>query len=78
MANRMICYGYGITEGKISVIEKEAEVVRRIFREYRQGRQLQEIAEKLTEDRVEFYLGNYYTNRRTIKIIFVHLLLETR
>ena len=66
MANRMICYGYGITEGKISVIEKEAEVVRRIFREYRQGRQLQEIAEKLTEDRVEFYLGNYHWNKNKI------------
>lgn len=66
MANRMICYGYGVADGKITVIEKEAEIVRRIFREYRQGKQLQEIAEKLTEERVEFYLGSCCWNKNKV------------
>ena len=66
MANRMICYGYGIADGKITVIEKEAEIVRRIFQEYREGRQLQEIAEKLTEERIEVYLGNSRWNKNKV------------
>ena len=32
MANRMICYGYGVADGKITVIEKGAEIEPRINR----------------------------------------------
>lgn len=66
MPNRMISYGYGITEGKIAVVEKEAEIVRRIFREYQNGRELQEIAGRLTEERVEYYWGNTQWNKSKI------------
>lgn len=62
----MICYGYGITDGKITVIEKEAEIVRRIFREYQQGRQLQEIADRLNEEGVVFYLDNCCWNKNKV------------
>ena len=37
MANRMTTYGYGYIDGKLSVIESEAEIVRRVFKEYCNG-----------------------------------------
>ena len=53
MANRMISYGYGMEGGKLVVIDSEAEIVRRVFREYIEGKLLQEIAYELTEEEVK-------------------------
>jgi len=69
MANRMISYGYGMRDGKLSVIEAEAEIVRRIFFEYIDGKRLDEIAEELTRESVEFFLGNCEWNKSRIKRI---------
>lgn len=66
MANRMISYGYGFADGKIEVIENEAEIVRRVFREYIEGKLLQEIADELTEEEVEFYLENRLWNKNKV------------
>ena len=63
MPNRMISYGYGIAEGRITVVEREAEIIRRVFREYQNGRKLQEIAERLAKEGVEFYLGDTRWNK---------------
>ena len=48
MANRMTTYGYGYIDGKLSVIESEAEIVRRIFKEYGDGTILSDIGQTLT------------------------------
>lgn len=58
MANRMISYGYGMQDGKLSIIVEEAEVVRHIFYEYIAGKRLDVIAEELTRDNVEYFMGN--------------------
>jgi DNA invertase Pin-like site-specific DNA recombinase len=43
-------YGYDYIGGRLAVNEREAKVVRRIFREYRDGATLHAIAAKLNED----------------------------
>ena len=47
MANRYIPFGYEITDGKIVIIEREAELVRNVFSLYVQGQSLKTIAERL-------------------------------
>lgn len=66
MANRMISYGYGIKDGTLGVIEAEAEIVKRIFAEYIEGKLLQDIADELTREQVEFYMGNCVWNKNRI------------
>ena len=66
MANRMISYGYGMESGKLVVIDGEAEIVRRVFREYIEGKLLQEIADELTEEGVAFYLENRLWNKNKV------------
>ena len=66
MANRMISYGYGMESGKLVVIDSEAEIVRRVFREYIEGKLLQEIADELTEEGVEFYLESRLWNKKKV------------
>lgn len=66
MANRMIPYGYGIMDGAIGVIETEAEVVKRIFDEYIDGKTLKEIAAELTYEHVEYYMGTCLWNKSRI------------
>ena len=69
MANRMICFGYGIRDGKLSVIENEAETVRRIFREYIDGKILKEIADELSQEGVDFFMGDTNWNKNRISRI---------
>ena len=66
MANRMISYGYGMQDGKLSIIAEEAEVVNRIFAAYIDGKRLDEIAGELTIEGVEFFLGNCQWNKNRI------------
>lgn len=66
MANRMISYGYGMESGKLVVIDSEAEIVCRVFREYIKGKLLQEIADELTEEGVGFYLENRLWNKNKV------------
>ena len=69
MANRMISYGYGVEDGKFVVILNEAKIVRRIFSEYIDGKRLDEIADELTNEQVEYFLGNCLWNKNRIKRI---------
>lgn len=66
MANRMISYGYGIKDGTLSVMDAEAVIVKRIFAEYIDGKLLQDIADELTREQVEFYMGNCVWNKNRI------------
>ena len=66
MANRMISYGYGYNDGVISIIDSEAKIVKRIFREYIEGILAQEIAERLSKEEVEFYMGDTVWNKNKV------------
>ena len=47
MANRYVPFGYEISDAKVNVIEREAEIVRNIFSLYIQGKSLKAIAQRL-------------------------------
>lgn len=53
--------------GVIIISAKEADTVKRIFREYLNGDNLKIIAERLTEKQVEFLPGEYGWNKNRIK-----------
>lgn len=53
--NRTLPYGYQVTAGATAANEPEAEIVRRVFREYAAGRSYKAIAEALTQS------GSRYT-----------------
>lgn len=62
----MISYGYGYEHGKLIIIEKEAEIVKRIFQEYLVGKTLKEIAMQLQEEKTEYDKGIYQWNKNRI------------
>ena len=66
MANRMISYGYGVKDGVLVVIDHESQIVNRIFQEYIDGKMLGEIATELTQEHVEYFLGNCSWNKSRI------------
>ncbi len=53
--NRRIPFGYQITEGRIAINEEEAEIVREIFRCYRQGEGYQAIASRLSAGPIPYF-----------------------
>lgn len=67
MKNRRFPYGYEMQNGVIAISAKEADTVKRIFREYLNGDNLKIIAERLTEKQVEFLPGEYGWNKNRIK-----------
>ena len=66
MANRMMSYGYGLQDGKIIAIDREVKIVKRIFKEYICGARLDAIAMELTEEGIEYYMGNCSWNKNRI------------
>lgn len=67
MKNRRFPYGYEMQNGVIIISAKEADTVKRIFREYLNGDNLKIIAERLTEKQAEFLPGKYGWNKNRIK-----------
>lgn len=53
--------------GVIVIHLKEANIVKQIFNQYLNGKNLKNIAEKLTENQIEFLPGEYYWNKSRIK-----------
>ena len=64
--NRMISFGYGFADGKLSVIAEEAETVKGIFSDYVNGKILKEIADDLTARQVNFFNGKCSWNKNMI------------
>ena len=54
MANRMICFGYEMTNGTLCVAEEEATVVTEIFQRYGSGEVMKDIADDLTRRGIAF------------------------
>lgn len=67
MKNRRFPYGYEMQNGLIVICLKEADTVKQIFSQYLNGENLKNIAEKLTENQVEFLPGEYGWNKSRIK-----------
>lgn len=66
--NRRTPFGYTIADGKIRIHEPEAEIVREIFRCYRQGGGYQQIADELTKRQVR-YNQDFLWNKHMVKRI---------
>lgn len=69
MALRMIPFGYAMENGKTTVSENEAEIVRYIFAAYAEGKILREIAEELTARQVVFYEDKTAWNKNMVSRI---------
>lgn len=67
MKNRRFPYGYEMQNGLIVICLKEADTVKQIFSQYLNGKNLKNIAERLTENRIEFLPGEYGWNKSRIK-----------
>ncbi|MBQ2376916.1 MAG: recombinase family protein, partial [Clostridia bacterium] len=63
MANRMICFGYKMSNGTLCVAEEEATVVTEIFLRYGAGEVMKDIAEDLTRRGVVFSPGKSVWNK---------------
>ena len=67
MKNRRFPYGYEMQNGLIVICLKEADTVKQIFSQYLNGKNLKNIAERLTENQIEFLPGEYGWNKIRIK-----------
>lgn len=67
MKNRRFPYGYEMQNGLIVICLKEAYTVKQIFSQYLNGENLKNIAERLTENQIEFLPGEYNWNKSRIK-----------
>lgn len=67
MKNRRFPYGYEMQNGLIVICLKEADTVKQIFSQYLNGKNLKNIAERLTENQIEFLPGEYGWNKSRIK-----------
>jgi DNA invertase Pin-like site-specific DNA recombinase len=62
-------YGYRLNKGRLEIIDSEADVVRLIFRLYRDGMGKQSIANELTERGIPTCMGNADWRARTIAVM---------
>ncbi|MFI3255781.1 MAG: recombinase family protein, partial [Eubacteriales bacterium] len=62
-------YGYKIHEKQLVIVEEEAEIVQRIFRDYLIGKGCTEIARSLNQDQVARLKGASGWRRQTIAVI---------
>lgn len=69
MKNRRFPYGYEMQNGVIVTHPKESDMVKQIFDQYLNGENLKNIAERLTENQIEFLPGEYNWNKSRIKRI---------
>ena len=67
MKNRRFPYGYKMEHGKIVTDAAEAETVRTIFSAYLAGENLKQIAESLTNRKIEYLPGECGWNKSRIK-----------
>lgn len=67
MKNRRFPYGYEMQNGLIVICLKEVDTVKQIFDQYLNGENLKNIAERLTENQIEFLPGEYNWNKSRIK-----------
>lgn len=69
MKNRRFPYGYEMKNGVIVVCPSEADILRQIFADYIGGAFLKAIADRLSDEKVEYLPGKYDWNKNRIKRI---------
>lgn len=69
MANRYVAYGYEITDGKMSVIDSERDIVENIFGMYINGNTLLEISNRLNQSGISYNNDGRSWNKNIIKRI---------
>lgn len=70
MSIRTILYGYEVVNGKNTIRDYEAAVVREVFADYISGRSLKAIAAKLTEKEIAYHLDkSVWTKNLVSRII---------
>ena len=73
MANRYVAFGYEITEGKLTIIESERQIVVNIFAMYLNGKSLLEISDRVNASGV-----SYNNDGRTWDKHMIKRILENR
>lgn len=66
-------YGFRVCDGVFTIIEEEAEIVRRIFLAYKEGKSLQKIANELTEMGIKKANGDTKWHSNHIKYILTNI-----
>lgn len=66
MTIRTVLYGYQVANGRTVIHTEEAEVVKRVFSLYVQGKSLNSIAFMLTEEKVVYFQDEVKWNKNTI------------
>lgn len=69
LVNLRFLYGYDISKNEISVNEKEAEVVKKIFNDYLEGKGTTAIAKELRELKIKRPRGGTWTSERVAEIL---------
>jgi len=67
MELRTILYGYNKYQFAYSVNEEEAKIVRRIFKEYINGKTLLQIANSLTQEKVVYYRDRTTWSKQAVR-----------
>lgn len=68
MKNRRFPYGYEMQNGLIVICLKEADTVKQIFSQYLNGENLKNIAERLTENQIEFCPANMVGTKAALSV----------
>lgn len=66
MKNRNILYGYCYKDGRITVHERDSEIVKAVCKDYLNGKSLLDIANGLNERQIEYMLGVIGWNKARI------------
>ena len=69
MSIRTLLFGYEMKNGKLYVLDEEAQIVRKIYMDYMSGRSLKSIATELTSMGVTYYLEKTVWSKNIISRI---------
>ena len=67
MKNRKILYGYQIVHGAYQVLEQEAKIVKRMFRQYQEGASYQQLANSFNQEGVSYSRDAPEWNKNKVK-----------
>ena len=69
MANRTLPFGYYISHGKVCVMDAEAEIVRRIFASYGEGRSYDDLTRWLNGQNIPYLPGKSWNKNAVARIL---------
>lgn len=69
MANRTQPFGYLIADGKVRIVEDEAEIVRRIFTRYAEGFSYDDLTRWLNSQHITYHPGKQWNKNAVARIL---------